>query len=121
SLPRYALRKDFAALFDPTLTGAALEAAAKAWQANNLSASALARTALMRRGAATSDGGVLITFPNGETRRMAPGPSSHISKAVIEEFAKRFLENPAVLWLSESGAKVVARDDQLVNSLGLDI
>ena len=62
-----------------------------------------------------------MTFPNGETRRMASGPSSVISKAVIEEFAKTFLEKPAVLWVSESGAKVVARDDQLAASLGLKI
>ena len=44
---------------------------------------------------------------------MAPGPSSVIAKAVIEEFARRFLVNAAVVWVSESGAKVVARDDEL--------
>jgi hypothetical protein len=44
-----------------------------------------------------------------------------ISKAVIEEFAKRYLRNPAVLWVSESGAKVVARDDQLAAQLKLKI
>jgi hypothetical protein len=47
--------------------------------------------------------GVLVTFPSGETCQLAPGPSSIISQAVIEVFAKRFLEKPAVLWLSESG------------------
>jgi hypothetical protein len=52
---------------------------------------------------------------------MAPGPSSTISKAVIEEFAKLYLKSPAVLWLSESGAKVVARDDQLAAQLKLKI
>ena len=30
---------------------------------------------------------------------------------VVEEFAKRFLEKPAVIWLSESRRHVVARDD----------
>ena len=40
-----------------------------------------------------------------------------ISKAVIEEFARRYLVNPAVLWISESGAKVVARDDELAGQL----
>ncbi|SON81362.1 Restriction endonuclease homolog R.XphI (fragment) [Xanthomonas phaseoli pv. phaseoli] len=63
----------------------------------------------------------MVTFPNGETRRMAPGPSSVISKAVIEEFAARFLTQPAVLWVSESGAKVVSRDDELAKSLKLKI
>jgi hypothetical protein len=121
SLPRYALRSDFAALFDPALTGVKFKGAVEAWQANNLSATALARTAIMRRGAATTGEGILVTFPNGETRRLAPGPSSIIAKAVIEQFAATFLAKPAVLWLSESGAKVVARDDGLANSLGLKI
>ena len=52
---------------------------------------------------------------------MAPSPSSTISKAVIEEFAKRYLRFPAVLWVSESGAKIVARDDQLAAQLKLKI
>ena len=121
SLPRYALRQSFAALFDPTLDEKALTQAADAWRTANLSAAALARTAILRRGAATTGEGILVTFPNGETRRMAPGPSSLISKAVIEEFAKRFLVHPAVLWVSESGAKVVARDDELASKVGLKI
>ena len=62
-----------------------------------------------------------ITFPNGETRHVAPGPSSIIAQAVIEVFALRFLEKPAVLWLSESGNKVVARDDKLADAIGLRI
>ncbi len=120
-LPRYALKADFAALFVPTLQGELLDAAIAAWQEANLSAAARARVALMRRGAVTTGEGELVTFPNGETRRMAPGPSSIISKAVIEGFARRFLANPAVLWLSESGAKVVARDDELARTLNLQI
>ncbi|WP_160165330.1 BsuBI/PstI family type II restriction endonuclease [Xanthomonas phaseoli] len=120
-LPRYALKTDFAALFDPALAGDDLIAAITAWQEAHLSASAIARIALVRRGAVTTDEGVMVCFPNGETRRMAPGPSSVISKAVIEEFAARFLTQPAVLWVSESGAKVVSRDDELAKSLKLKI
>jgi hypothetical protein len=119
--PRYALRADFAALFDPALSVEDLAKAAETWRERNLSAAALARTILMRRGAATSGEGVLVTFPNGETRRMAAGPSSVISKAVLEEFASRFLRAPAVLWVSESGAKVVARDDELAAQIKLKI
>ncbi len=121
SKPRYALRADFAALFDPDLSGEAFEKAAAIWRENHLSASARARTVLMRRGAATTGEGELITFPNSETRRMSSGPSSVISKAVIEKFARRYLKSPAVLWISESGAKVVARDDELAEQLGLKI
>jgi len=76
SKPRYALRADFAALFDPAVSGDSFEKAAETWREKNLSATALARTVLMRRGAVTTGEGILITFPNGETRRMTPGPSS---------------------------------------------
>ena len=119
--PRYALRADFAALFNASLSAKTFEKAAETWREQHLSVTALARTVLLRRGAPTAGEGVLVTFPNGETRRMAPGPSSIISKAVIEEFAKQYLKNPAVLWVSESGAKVVARDDQLAAQLKLKI
>jgi len=52
---------------------------------------------------------------------MAPGTSSVISKAVIEEFARVFLRNPGVLFLSEPGGKVVLQDDALARSIGLVI
>lgn len=119
--PRYALKPDFAALFDPALDGDKLEAAIGAFQQKHLSRSALARVSIMRAGAAAGTSGVLVTFPNGETRQLAPGPSSIISQAVIEVFARDFLEDAAVLWLSESGNKVVARDDKLAAAIGLKI
>ncbi len=75
----------------------------------------------MLAGATGSNEGVLVTFPSGETRKLAPGPSSIIAHAVIEVFAKQFLGSPTVLWLSESGNKVVARDDTLAQSIGLKI
>ena len=119
--PRYALKLDFAALFDPALHNDTLETAIRAFQDTNLSKSALARVSIIRAGAAASTSGVLATFPNGETRQLAPGPSSIITQAVIEVFSRNFLETPAVLWLSESGNKVVARDDQLAAAIGLNI
>lgn len=119
--PRYALQADFAALFDPTLDGDTLETAIGRFQKTHLSRGALARVSIMRSGAAASKNGVLVTFPNGETRQLAPGPSSIISQAVIEVFSAKFLGDPAVLWLSESGNKVVARDDKLAASIGLKI
>jgi hypothetical protein len=119
--PRYALRAEFAALFHPTLDASALEQAIAAFQATHLSKSALARVTIMRAGATASAGGVLVTFPSGETRNLAPGPSSVISKAVVETFAPLFLEVPAVLWLSESGNKIVMRDDKIAQAIGLKI
>ena len=52
---------------------------------------------------------------------MAPGPSSLITKAVLEEFVPRFLVQPGLIWLSESGNQVVAQDDQLARAVGLVI
>lgn len=121
SKPRYALKASFAALFDPTLTGEVLQARIAAWQAEALNKGALARLAIVRQGAGVSANQVLVTFPNGETRRMKPGPSSEITKAVVEVFAPAFLTAPAVVFLSESGNKVVARDDALARSIGLAI
>ena len=119
--PRYALKSDFAALFNPALSGEKLEKAIAGFQTSHLSKSALARVSIMLAGAAGSAAAVLVTFPNKETRTLAPGPSSIIAKGVIEEFTARFLIKPAILWLSESGNKVVARDDKLAASIGLKI
>jgi hypothetical protein len=120
-VPRYALRRSFAALFDPALEGERLKQAIAEFHAAHLSKSALARTAILQAGAAARGSGVLVAFPGGETRQLAPGASSFIAKAVVEVFAKRFLADPAVLWLSESGKKVVVRDDALANGIGLKI
>lgn len=120
-LPRYALKVDFAKLFNPSLVGEELEKAIAHFRTAHLSKSALARVKIMLAGAATGSSGVLITFPNGETRQLAPGPSSVISQSVIEVFAKRFLQTPAVLWLSESGNKVVIRDERIAAAIGLKI
>lgn len=120
-LPRYALKTEFAALFDPALDGVALEDAIGDFQQKHLSKSALARVTIIRAGAAAGSAGVLVKFPSGETRQLAPGPSSFIAQAVVEVFAPRFLEQPAVLWLSESGNKVVMRDDKIAGAIGLKI
>ncbi|RQQ88718.1 restriction endonuclease [Burkholderia stagnalis] len=121
SKPKYALNAEFAALFNPDLTDDALGVAIETWQTAHLSKAAMSRLRLMKRGAAVAKDAVVVTFPNGETRTLAPGPSSVIAKAVIEVFAPRFLKQPTVLWLSESGNKVVARDENLANELGLKI
>jgi hypothetical protein len=121
STPRYALAASFAALFDPALSENQLEATVTAWRANSLSPGALARIALVRRGAVAGGTHVLVTYPNGETRRMPVGPSTIITKAVIEVFARRFLQKPAVLLLSESANKIIDRDERLARAVGLNI
>lgn len=118
---RYALQADFADLLVPSLTQANLQAKVETWQKKHLNPGALARIAIVRRGVAGGGDHQMVTFPSGETRRMSSGPSSDISKAVIEVFAPTFLTNPGVITLSESGNKVVARDDELAKAIGLTI
>ena len=119
--PRYALSNDFAALFNPGLTGDALTDAITRWQGGNLSANALARIAIIRGGAVALDQQVPVRLPNGEIRNLDPGPSSVISKAFLERFVPRFLTFPSLVWLSQSGTKVVEQDDQLAQAIGLNI
>ncbi|PSQ96024.1 MAG: restriction endonuclease [Bacteroidetes bacterium SW_9_63_38] len=119
--PRYGLDRAFAALFDPDLTDPELTEAIEDWQDTHLSPGARARVKIMQRTTSAEDESVLVRFPSEQTRRMAPGPSSDISKAVVEEFAPRFLKEPRVVFLSESRNKVVARDESLAEDIGLDL
>jgi len=120
-LPKYALATDFAALFDEKVSGTSLHEAFGRWRSAHLTKAALARVALLKRGVTKDKASVLVTYPNGHTRKLAPGPSSILSKAVIEEFGPRFLEEPAVLFLSESASKVREYDRDLAEALGLKI
>jgi hypothetical protein len=121
STPRYALLPDFAALFDPKLAGKRLARAIEKWQDAHLTRGALARVRILGAGAAAGATGVRVTFPNGETKLLGSGASSLLAKAVIEEFARRFLAKPALIWLSESGKKVTAYYDDLARDIGLRI
>ncbi len=121
SKPRYYLQKEFAELFDPKLKVENLKIAIDNWQKKYLSSEALTRVTLASLSAKKSKDKILITFPNGETRNLAPGPSSVITKEVIESFSIKFLIEPVVLWVSESGNKVVLRDDKLAKSIGINI
>lgn len=119
--PRYALRADFAEIFDPALTGEPLRQRILEWQERHLSPTARARLRIVQRGRTARTDRVNVLLPSGESRNMEPGPSSEITKQVVEVFAPRFLESPAVIWISESGNKVVERDESLARDIGLDI
>jgi BsuBI/PstI restriction endonuclease len=120
-LPRYALHDDFAALFSPALQGEALATAVEEWQSRHLDPLALARIELLRQGAAAVSNRIDVILPSRTVRQLAPGPSSVISKAVVEVFAPAFLYQPAVVLLSESGDKIVAQEERLITSIGLKI
>jgi hypothetical protein len=121
SKPRYQLKSSFASLFNPQLTSELLDVAIDYWQKNYLSKSALTRLRLVKHSSEGTNNKVLITLPTGETRLLSVGPSSEISKAVIEIFAPLFLQNPMVLWLSTSDDKVAAIDNKLAKEIGLNI
>lgn len=118
---KYALQKEFAALFRPDVSGEALATAIAEWQGKYLTAGARMRIAVMRKGASAGGDRILVTFASGETQRMAPGPSSELSKEVIEVFAPKFLKEPAVIFLSESRDKVVSRHEELAKQIGPNI
>ncbi|RJR33167.1 MAG: restriction endonuclease [Desulfobacteraceae bacterium] len=120
--PRYALNRGFAELFDERLSEETTLRKIRSWQMKHLSQGALARIQILKQGIVDAgQKGILVSFPNRETRMLAAGPSSVISKDVIEVFAPAFLQRPGVIFLSESGNKVVARDDKLARSIGLEI
>lgn len=118
SKPRYYLQKDFTELFNPSIKGKSLQNAIELWQKKYLSPNAIARMRLANHTANASQD-VYIQLYSGETRRISPGPSSIISKQVIESFGPLFLINPALLWLSVSDDKV--KDEALAKAIGLDI
>lgn len=62
-----------------------------------------------------------MNLPNGETRKMASGPSSELAKAVVEQFAKKFMKDPAVILMSESAKKLLLKDDDLCQAIGFDV
>ena len=116
----YYLTTEFAVLLDPDLIGVALETAIAAWQAKHLTPAARARMALLAAGKVKKKDEVLVQCPDGTVAKLSAGPSSQISKAVIEQFAENFLTHPALLWLSESGAKVRHADEVTAKALGLN-
>lgn len=120
-LPRYSLQGRFAELFNPELRGEDLLKAISDWQSEYLSATALARMALSKRLVSYSSYGVLVNLPNGETRKMASGPSSELAKAVVEQFTRHFMKDPAVILMSESAKKMLMKDDDLCRAIGFNV
>lgn len=121
STPIYYLRNDFQGLFNPTLTDEPLEEAITAWQARHLTAASRARMALLAAGKVKTTNEVLVACPDSTIAKLSPGRSSLISKGVVEGFANNFLNQPGLLWLSESGNKVRHQDESLAKAIGLNI
>lgn len=121
SMGTYCLAGDFAALFDPRLPGESFDAAVQKWQKKHLTPPARARMKLLAAGKVKRPDEVLVDCPDGTVAKLSAGPSSLIAKAVIEVFAPSFLPSPALVWLSESAAKVRFQDAELAAGIGLAI
>ncbi len=116
---RYSLAPDFARLLDPALTGNNLTQSAREWQDRNLTMTARLR-AQRARDAARASHAIAVTLPGGGSRNLLPGQSSVILKGVIEEWTK-MLDDPVVVFISQSGEKVNVLDGQLLAVLGLSV
>jgi hypothetical protein len=119
SAPVYFLRASFAALFDPVLEGPALQSAIESWRNAHLSSTMLKRMALKAQGALARQGDVMVELPDATRIRLSAGPSTPILKALIEDYAPRWLRRPAVLWMSASDRKTQPQFVELAATVGL--
>jgi hypothetical protein len=113
------LTRSFADLFDPALEGRALQNTIDSWRGNNLDQATLQRMALKAQGVHAKDGDLLIDLSDGSRIRISAGPSSQIAKDLVEQFAKRHLANPILLWLSASDKKAYPQFVELSKTVGL--
>jgi hypothetical protein len=119
STPINYISADFAALFSPSLAGEALAATIQAWSARHLGQATRQRMILKAQGISAKSDDLLVELPDGTRIRIAAGPSSLIAKDLIEQFAHRHLESPALLWLSASDKKSLPQFAELSASVGL--
>jgi BsuBI/PstI restriction endonuclease domain/BsuBI/PstI restriction endonuclease HTH domain len=119
SKPRYSFTREFAALLDPALDGAALRAAIDKWQQGHLTPTARLRSQRQREQERRRSA-VIVHLPDGGFRELLVGPSSDILKGVVEEFT-RYLSQPTVLFVSQPGEKVNVVDSELLRALRLPI
>ncbi|CAB4892505.1 unannotated protein [freshwater metagenome] len=119
-LPRWALARTFADLLNPQLTGDALDVAINAWRDARMTPGARMKAHVAQERRAQTHA-VEVTLPNGVRRSLEPGAASLILKGVIEDWAPRRLVDPAVLTVSEPGAKIYVADAPLLQRLGMKI
>jgi hypothetical protein len=117
--PQWSLASDFAALFDPDLRGDELHERIDDWQDDHLGTIGRARIALARQLAGPGEQ-VTVKLPGGLGRTLAPGGSSLILKGVVEELAPRLLNQPAILFISESRQHLDVIDAKLLRDLGIE-
>lgn len=120
-VPIYALAQPFAALFDPSLTGQALENAITQWQQQNLTPMVLKRMRL-RRITGKTEGQITVILPTHDmTLRLSPGEASVITRDVCQELLHRILKVPVVVHISTSDKKKFPELTELAKAIDLDL
>lgn len=117
--PQWSLTKEFAALFDPDLSGEHLRERIEDWQDDHLGTVGRARIALARQLAEPSEH-VRVALGPGGSRELAPGGSSLILKGVVEELAPKLLASPTILFISESRERIHIADARLLRELNIE-
>jgi hypothetical protein len=62
-----------------------------------------------------------VKLATGETMRLSPGDHSELIKAIIEEFAPRFVPGGALIYAGDTGEKWGYFDKQLLAKLGVEV
>jgi len=119
STPINYLSAEFAALFNPGLAGEALASAIQLWAQKHLNPATQQRMALKAQGINAKSGDLLVELPDRTRIRISAGPSAVIAKDLVEQFASRHLESPALLWLSSSDKKSLPQFAEMSASVGL--
>jgi type II restriction enzyme len=62
-----------------------------------------------------------VRFPGGKLVKLSPGSHNKLQKAVVEQFASRFVEDPKLLYLGDTAKKNLLIDARVLKNLGFPI
>jgi type II restriction enzyme len=62
-----------------------------------------------------------VRFPDGKLVRLSPGAHNRLQRAVVEQFASRFVENPQLLYLGDTAKKNLFIHATVLKNLGFPI
>lgn len=62
-----------------------------------------------------------VRFPDGKLVRLSPGAHNRLQRAVVEQFAPRFVENPQLLYLGDTAKKNLFIQATVLKNLGFPI
>ena len=62
-----------------------------------------------------------VRFPDGKLVKLSPGAHNKLQRAVVEQFASRFVENPQLLYLGDTAKNNLFIDAEVLKKLGFPI